>query len=98
MGYMMSGEIDISATQLRTTILLYLNYHYTYKYMMEQSLKKCLAGSYCVCHNIQYEEIAALVKNMKIRDLEHLQKNIHCGKMCQKCHPDIQKIINHFFS
>lgn len=65
---------------------------------MEEELKKQLIGTYCVCNNVLYEEIAVLVHNLKIKDINNLKTFVHVCTRCKLCGPDIQKIIDFYKS
>ena len=64
---------------------------------MDERLEKTLAGSYCVCNNVSYNEISLFVRNMKsMKDLEMLRKYFPVADKCKLCYPDLQKIIDFY--
>ena len=64
---------------------------------MRDDLKAQLVGTYCSCFNIQYNEIALFVSNIKsINTIEDLNNYMVCCKQCKLCCPDIQKIIDYY--
>jgi len=62
---------------------------------MDDKLAAQLKGVYCPCHNITYNEIALIIKNVKIRSIEELRRYMYIGR-CEKCKPDIEKIIEYY--
>ena len=60
---------------------------------MDPELEKQLVGSFCVCYNVSYNEIAILVKNLKIKNMDELRRYVHICDRCSMCHEDIEKII-----
>lgn len=63
---------------------------------MDAKLREQLIGKYCVCHNVQYDEICDIVKNANITTMDDLQNIIHCCKRCKLCKSDIENIIAYF--
>lgn len=65
--------------------------------MIDKDLKSNLIGSYCVCYNINYDEIADVVANTdNIKSLDDVQRYFVCGLKCKLCRPDIEKIIHYY--
>ena len=62
---------------------------------MDDELKDQLVGSFCVCHNVGYDEIDALVCNAEIKNIDKLKTMIVVCSNCERCKPDIQKIIDY---
>ena len=66
---------------------------------MDPLLQPQLSNSYCICHNVSYEEISVLVCNLKnIKSIEDLCRyvTVCIRRDCNKCEADIKKIINFY--
>lgn len=65
--------------------------------MIDKELQQKLIGSYCVCHNVTYNEIDRIVKNnQSITEISDIRNIIECANTCKLCVPDIQAIINYY--
>ena len=64
---------------------------------MDPKLEKSLVGTYCVCHNISYNEVCLFLRNMKsIKDIDGLRNYFVISDKCKLCTPDIQKIVEFY--
>lgn len=64
---------------------------------MDPTLESQLIGTYCVCYNISYNEIAILVRSMEsIKTIDDLCLYIPVCRKCNRCREDVQKIIDFY--
>lgn len=47
----------------------------------------------CVCFNVRFSELKKLARKHNARTIEELQRYVHFGHNCQRCHPYVKLML-----
>ena len=64
---------------------------------MDPALEKTLSDSYCYCFDVSFNEISIFLRNNPyVKTLQDVKKHLACCGGCQRCCPDVQKIVEFY--